>query len=170
MKNGLKISCNITINVIPKKYKCASNVEYKMFSIIYHIFCYDAWFYISHIILHIPRIYGAIHNIHHETPYLELNCDSTAKGHPVEHIIQPLGIFIPCLYYGINPTYFFISFLIITTRGLMRHDHRCTWIIGNHHLLHHKHPKYNFGEYWIDRMLGTLYPKSDEYIYGLIYT
>ncbi len=25
------------------------------------------------------------------------------------------------------------------------------------YLLHHKHPKYNFGEYWIDSIFGTLY-------------
>jgi sterol desaturase/sphingolipid hydroxylase (fatty acid hydroxylase superfamily) len=141
-----------------------------MFSIIFHVFCYDIWFYASHLVLHIPKIYGAIHNIHHSTPYLELNYDSTNKAHISEHIIQPLGIFIPCLYSGVKPAYFFASFVIIGTRGLMRHDHRCVWLIGNHHLLHHKYPKYNFGEYWIDWIFGTIYPNSDEYIYGKIYT
>jgi sterol desaturase/sphingolipid hydroxylase (fatty acid hydroxylase superfamily) len=141
-----------------------------MFSIIFHVFCYDIWFYASHLVLHIPKIYGAIHNIHHATPYLELNYDSTNKGHIAEHIIQPLGIFIPCFYSGVKPAYFFASFAIIGTRAMMRHDHRYVWLIGNHHLLHHKYPKYNFGEYWIDWIFGTLYPNSDEYIYGMIYT
>jgi sterol desaturase/sphingolipid hydroxylase (fatty acid hydroxylase superfamily) len=53
---------------------------------------------------------------------------------------------------------------------MMRHDDRFSWLIGNHHILHHKYPKYNFGEYWIDKMFGTLYPNKSEYIYGELYT
>ena len=26
---------------------------------------------------------------------------------------------------------------------MMRHDERCIFLIGNHHLLHHKYPNYN---------------------------
>ena len=38
-----------------------------------------------------------------------------------------------------------------------------------HHLLHHKHPSYNYGEYWIDLLCGTTYPNDEEYEYGMIY-
>jgi sterol desaturase/sphingolipid hydroxylase (fatty acid hydroxylase superfamily) len=51
----------------------------------------------------------------------------------------------------------------------MRHDERCIWLIGNHHILHHKYPQYNYGEYWLDKLFKTNYPKEDEYIKGLIY-
>ena len=63
-----------------------------------------------------------------------------------------------------------IASLMIAARGYMRHDHRYSFLIGNHHLLHHKNPKYNFGEYWIDSLFGTKYPNKYEYIYGKIYT
>jgi sterol desaturase/sphingolipid hydroxylase (fatty acid hydroxylase superfamily) len=53
---------------------------------------------------------------------------------------------------------------------MLRHDNRFSWLIGNHHLLHHKYVKYNFGEYWIDCLCGTNYPNQNEYIYGKIYT
>ena len=141
-----------------------------MWSIAFHILSYDVWFYASHIILHIPRVYGLIHYIHHATPIAELNYNSTHIAHSVENIIQPIGFFIPCFFIGVQPFAFVTSFVIIYTRGVMRHDHRFSWLIGNHHILHHKYPKYNFGEYWIDKMFGTLYPNKSEYIYGELYT
>ena len=52
---------------------------------------------------------------------------------------------------------------------MMRHDDRFTWLIGNHHLLHHKYPQYNYGEYWLDWLGGTLYPLREEAKQGLIY-
>jgi len=52
---------------------------------------------------------------------------------------------------------------------MLRHDNRFIWLIGNHHILHHKHPKYNFGEYWLDKLFQTDYPNLDEYEFGMIY-
>lgn len=51
----------------------------------------------------------------------------------------------------------------------MRHDHNFIWLIGNHHLLHHKNINYNFGEYWIDYLCNTKYPFEKDYKYGIIY-
>ena len=59
------------------------------------------------------------------------------------------------------------SLYFCSIRGFMRHDNRCIWLIGNHHILHHKYPNYNYGEYWIDSICGTLCPYKEEY--GLIY-
>jgi sterol desaturase/sphingolipid hydroxylase (fatty acid hydroxylase superfamily) len=52
---------------------------------------------------------------------------------------------------------------------MMRHDDRFTWLIGNHHLLHHKYPQYNYGEYWLDWLGGTLYPLREEAKQGWLY-
>lgn len=52
---------------------------------------------------------------------------------------------------------------------MLRHDHRFVWLIGNYHILHHKHNHYNFGEYWLDCLFKTNYPNKKEYVYGLIY-
>jgi sterol desaturase/sphingolipid hydroxylase (fatty acid hydroxylase superfamily) len=138
-----------------------------------HILCYDIWFYISHIVLHYKYIYF-IHKIHHAKQYSKLNYNDTFISHYIENIIQPLGIFIPFLFNQyIDYTSilsFLFAFFIIIIRGLMRHDHKCSWLIGNHHLLHHKYINYNFGEYWIDTICYTKYPNDNEYIYGKIYT
>ena len=135
-----------------------------------HILSYDVWFYISHLILHIPWMYKNIHYKHHNIEYKTMNFLDATTGHIIETVFQGIGIYIPLFFVPLQLSPFVIAYIFIGLRGGMRHDHRCSWLIGNHHLLHHKYPKYNFGEYWIDRMLGTLCPKSDEYIYGVIYT
>ena len=135
----------------------------------YHILCYDIWFYITHLILHLPRIYF-IHKIHHRKPYLQLKYSDTNEAHWIENVVQPIGILIPCFTHGFYVSPLIISFIIISIRGLMRHDDRFSWLMGNHHLLHHKYPNYNFGEYWIDKTCCTLCPHKHEYIYGNIYT
>jgi sterol desaturase/sphingolipid hydroxylase (fatty acid hydroxylase superfamily) len=131
--------------------------------ILFHIFCYDVWFYISHIALH-TRALGWIHKIHHQTPYETLTYKDTHVCHWIEGIIQPLGYFIPIAIYGVDKTNFSvmaISAVYICARGLARHDHRCVKWMGNHHLLHHKYPNYNYGEFWIDILCNTMYPDKD---------
>jgi sterol desaturase/sphingolipid hydroxylase (fatty acid hydroxylase superfamily) len=79
-----------------------------------------------------------------------------------------LDFLIP-LFYEINIYASIIAWIIIMFRGLARHDNRCSWLIGNHHILHHKYPKYNFGEYWLDLTFGTLCPEVNQYKRGIIY-
>ena len=140
-----------------------------MIIILLHIMCYDIWYYISHLFLHNQRLYF-IHKIHHKKLHLELNYLDSMKAHHIENIVQPLGIFFPCILYKTTITKFMVSFLFICFRAFMKHDKRASFLTGNHHLLHHNYPKYNFGEYWIDKCCGTLYPNENEYVYGKIYT
>jgi len=140
-----------------------------LFNFLAHIVCYDAWFYASHVILHVPSMYGWIHHIHHATPYRDLDFTSTHQGHWLEHAVQPLGIVLPFLVIKPDWIPFALAMSVVGLRGAMRHDHRFTYWIGNHHLLHHKYPRYNFGEYWIDACFGTLCPYVDDYEYGQLY-
>jgi hypothetical protein len=64
---------------------------------------------------------------------------------------------------------FLNSLIIVNIRGMLRHDVRYIWLIGNHHILHHKYPQYNFGEYWLDTLFDTRCPIVSEYKKGLIY-
>ena len=141
-----------------------------IFLIFLQILCYDLWFYASHIILHFRIFYSQIHNVHHHKLYNTLIFWDAYKGNHLESIIQSGGLFVPYLIIDIPLSYLFIAGFITNLRGLMRHDDRCSYLIGNHHLLHHKYPKYNYGEYWIDKMCGTLCPYKKDYIYGKIYT
>jgi sterol desaturase/sphingolipid hydroxylase (fatty acid hydroxylase superfamily) len=128
-----------------------------LFSILLHIVSYDLWFYITHYFLHTEYLYNKIHHIHHRVSYSNLKWYNTSDGHLLEHIIQGAGLFIPCLFY-LDMKSFCMSVLIIHIRGYLRHDDRASWLCGNHHILHHKYNKYNYSEYYIDYLFGSLSP------------
>lgn len=128
-------------------------------------FGYDIWFYISHILLH--EYFYKIHAYHH-TITNPVFLDAYV-GHVIEGPFQGLGVFLPYLLIDFNVLAFLVAIALINVRGMMRHDSRCNWLIGNHHFLHHKYPWSNFGEYWIDRLCGTLNANEDEYEDGLFY-
>lgn len=136
---------------------------------LWYILSYDIWFYISHVILHNPILYKTIHKEHHSVNYKLMTYIHTYSAHFAESPIQGLGVIFPFLL-DMNTHTLFYALILINLRGLLRHDHRFTWLIGNHHLLHHKYPCYNFGEYWLDTLFGTRYPNLNEYVFGLIYT
>jgi lathosterol oxidase len=138
-------------------------------SIIFFIFSYDIWFYISHIFLHNIFLYKNIHRIHHSINYENINYKDTYIGHFIEGSFQGLGFLFPLFFIDLNLYIIFISLILINIRGMLRHDKRFIWLIGNHHILHHKYPRYNFGEYWLDKLFRTNYPNINEYDYGLIY-
>jgi sterol desaturase/sphingolipid hydroxylase (fatty acid hydroxylase superfamily) len=143
--------------------------------VIAHIIGYDIWFYWIHRILHQSFWYKTVHKIHHQIPYKQMNYTHTNIGHMFENIVQPLGICIPFFFitsdsYICTISSFSISLVFTYARGLMRHDHYFTYWFGNHHLLHHKYPNYNYGEYWLDLLFYTHYPHSHEYIHGILYT
>jgi len=135
---------------------------------LFHVLCYDVWFYAIHVVLHNNRFY-IIHKLHHETPHNLLTYRDTNIGHYVENMIEPLGIIIPFFITKCSLAAFLYAVIFTHIRGHLRHDNRCSWLVGNHHILHHKHRRYNFGEYWIDTLCGTRYPDENEYIYGCIY-
>ena len=138
-------------------------------SIIFFILSYDIWFYISHIILHNIYFYKNIHRFHHSINYETIDYKDTYRGHFFEGPFQGIGFLFPLFFIDLNLYAIFISLLLINTRGMLRHDKRFIWLIGNHHILHHKYPRYNFGEYWLDKLFRTNYPNINEYEYGMIY-
>jgi sterol desaturase/sphingolipid hydroxylase (fatty acid hydroxylase superfamily) len=134
--------------------------------ILYFILCYDVWFYISHVVLH-SKNFWLIHKEHHtktEPRFLD-----TYVGHWLETVFQSVGYFFPILFTNYTWTDAIVALCFLNVRGMMRHDDRCVPLIGNHHLLHHKHPNYNFGEYWMDTLCGTRYPIDQEYRRGWLY-
>ena len=112
------------------------------------------------------------HKLHHSK--IVPKAPDTYLASPIETIFQGVGVFFPSLYLQItNPVdldFLIITLFLINIRGMMAHDHRFVWLIGNHHLLHHKYNNCNYGQFYIDYMLGTCHPRKEEYRYGLIYT
>jgi sterol desaturase/sphingolipid hydroxylase (fatty acid hydroxylase superfamily) len=137
-----------------------------MLLILFSVLSYDIWFYISHVVLHNSTCYR-FHKQHHRK--LVPNFIDTYDASLVESTFQGIGMFFPALVYNYTLLQWAAVLLLLNTRGMMRHDGRWVFLIGNHHLLHHKHKEWNFGEYWIDSLCGTRYPNESEYRYGLIY-
>jgi sterol desaturase/sphingolipid hydroxylase (fatty acid hydroxylase superfamily) len=134
-----------------------------MIHLVLSVISYDIWFYISHVLLH-TYLYK-FHKIHHLQE--ELRWPDTYVAHWMEGPFQGVGMFFPyllCKYTWLD-TFAILAFLNI--RGMMRHDGRFIWIVGNHHLLHHKHQGYNYGNYWIDALFGTQYPRLKAYRSGI---
>jgi lathosterol oxidase len=140
-----------------------------IFGILSHILCYDVWYYVSHICLHHKSLYW-IHKRHHETHPMNLTYKDAHHTHILETIVQPLGVFVPCFFYKFSTTSVTIAYIIIIIRGATHHDGRFSWLKGNHHILHHRYPCYNYGEYWLDTLFGTRCPIQRQYIYGKLYT
>jgi len=156
-----------------------------MFNILLSVFCYDIWFYASHILLHHPYFY-CYHYIHHQhgdggsdstsmyisdrgERYVIPTAMDTYKGHWSEGPFQGLGALVPWTFLEVSWFDFAIVLVLLNVRGMMRHDQRFVWLIGNHHLLHHQFPRYNYGEYWLDSLFGTRYPDEAAYKRGLVY-
>ena len=134
-----------------------------MFIYLLHLVCYDLWFYLTHICLHNIHLYK-YHKFHHLAMHNDLTYNDAFTGHIIEYPIQTVGIFIPNIVIEFNFRAALCVYIFVTIRTYLYHDHRCSWLLGNHHLLHHKLPKYNFGEYWIDSIFGTLYVPNNRKI------
>ena len=140
-----------------------------MIHIFLFILSYDVWFYLSHLILHNKTVYKIIHKYHHSIDHNIIKYKDTYVGHFVESPLQGMGVAIPLLFIKFNLHIFLCSLLIINIRGMLRHDVRSIWLIGNHHILHHKYPQCNYGEYWLDTLFGTCCPNRNEYVFGMVY-
>jgi sterol desaturase/sphingolipid hydroxylase (fatty acid hydroxylase superfamily) len=121
-----------------------------------HILGYDLWFYVSHRLLH-TRLLTRFHGIHHQRPrpmWLD-----TYHGHWTEGPFQSAGFLLP-LAFGIwSWPAALVGVAATTLRGCARHETRLAPWLGNHHLLHHLSPSYNYGEFWLDTLCGTRVPE-----------
>jgi lathosterol oxidase len=137
-----------------------------MLGIIFYILGYDIWFYISHILLHSDLLWK-YHKIHHKIIYPKWT--DTYTGHLLEGPFQSMGFLVPLLFIEFSLIEFIIAYIFVNVRGMMRHDDRTVWLIGNHHLLHHTYFNCNYGEYWLDWLFGTSIKDRNKVEKGLIY-
>jgi len=130
-----------------------------LFSLVIYIFTYDLLYYFMHKLLHTQYLYQTIHKKHHLKHYTTLTYTDAYMGHVVEKGMDVCIIFIPNLLLTRPVSLYDMCIIIafIVSRGCMKHDKRWEWLVGRHHLLHHKHPHYNYGEYWMDYICGSAY-------------
>jgi hypothetical protein len=130
----------------------------------FFVFCYDVWFYFSNVLIHNFMV-----EYHKEQPIHYYTYKYEYYFHLL--VFQSLGLLIPFMKLRTSAIWAPINFVsavgYVTIRGKLRQNNRFVWLVGNHHLLHHKYPHYNFGEIWLDELFDTDYPEKNEYIYGL---
>ena len=146
-------------------------VTYFLIQIVLLVVIHDAWFYWTHRLLHIKKIYTLVHARHHysvnPTPYAGLSF------HPLETIldgaIMPIIIFIIPLHPLAILTWFVIMIFHVTYIHIgfefmpyWWHKNPLTkWFVTpTHHNIHHgpKGMNTNMGLYFIfwDKVMGTL--------------
>ena len=124
-----------------------------MKEIFFYILYYDIFYYLTHRLLHTKYFYF-IHKVHHNKivpkyyDYYNINI--------IEIPITSVGLILALYIYKIFIFQLFISLLFIHIRGILQHDEKFIYLIGDHHLKHHKYFKCNYGEYWLDYIFNTL--------------
>jgi len=123
-----------------------------MLLFLFHILSYDVLFYMTHLLLHKKEFYW-IHKKHHENvdpTYLD-----TYHDHWLESPIQTSGFLIPYMFLEFDPIQTSCALVVLNIRGMLAHDPRGSFLVGDHHLVHHKLSNCNYGQYWIDYLMNT---------------
>lgn len=156
-----------------------AGIGYLFLSVIAIIIAHDAYFYWTHRLMHLPRLYPYFHRTHHRsvtpTPFAAYAFDIPEAL--LMAAFTPLWLlFVPMHGLGL---FLFMAFMII--RNVMGHagvelmprslaDSRWFgWINATtHHDLHHATFHHNYGLYftWWDRMMGTEHPAYREKLRG----
>ena len=124
-----------------------------MLYIISTIISYDVWFYISHLLLHTKTLWF-IHKEHH-TRFEPVYYDAYV-GHYLESPFQSIGFLVPFAFFPLDVQQVILVLIYLNARGMMRHDSRFAFIVGEHHIDHHRYGNCNYSEWWIDALCGTL--------------
>ncbi|MGA8903153.1 sterol desaturase family protein [Bradyrhizobium sp.] len=156
-----------------------AGVGYLVLSVVAIIVAHDAYFYWTHRLMHLPRLYPYFHRTHHRsvapTPFAAYAFDIPEAF--LMAAFTPLWLlFVPMHGLGL---FLFMAFMIV--RNVMGHagvelmpralaDSRWFgWINATtHHDLHHATFHHNYGLYftWWDRMMGTEHPRYREQLRG----
>jgi sterol desaturase/sphingolipid hydroxylase (fatty acid hydroxylase superfamily) len=136
------------------------------------VLLHDAYFYWSHRLLHIPRIFKWVHKLHHKSynpsPFTSYSFDTS------EAIVHAIFLPLILVIIPLHPVVLFFFTMHMMLRNAIGHcgyeifpatkagKPLWDWMTTvTHHDLHHAHAGYNLGLYftWWDRWMGTEHPK-----------
>ena len=138
------------------------------------VFMHDTYFYWGHRLMHHPKIYRYVHQVHHRST--NPSPCASLYFHPFEAIIEFGIIFVFIFtipYHPISIVMFYTYQLFINVMGHLSIELFSSkladgnaWFLKfhnsiTHHNLHHKHFNYNYGLYfniW-DTLMGTVDPE-----------
>ena len=126
------------------------------FFVLMSIISYDIWFYFIHRLFHHKKMY-LYHKKHHIKTHPTWK--DTFLADKLENTIMGIGSLLPALYFNDYYLETAIASTICFGRGILHHDERFIFMVGDHHLIHHKTFNHNYGEKWIDVLFGTDYKK-----------
>jgi len=141
---------------------------YLIFSFALMVFLHETYFYFTHRWMHWPRVFRAVHLVHHQsrnpTPF------ASFSFHPWEALVEAAALPLILLAVPAHPIAI-LSFLLFMTvlgvtnhlgyeiypAGSARHWFGKWWIGPTHHTQHHETVRGNYGLYFTfwDRLLGT---------------
>jgi Delta7-sterol 5-desaturase len=173
---GLLISAMNKIG-ITQFYKQISDYGWSYFwlSVVIMIFLHDTYFYWAHRLMHHPKIYRHVHQIHHQsinpTPW------AAFSFHPIEGFIEAGIVPLIVLIMPVHGAALFVFILFSTILNVLGHlgfelypkgFTKNKWLWWNntstHHNMHHSLFNCNYGLYfnfW-DRIMNTNHEKYHE--------
>jgi lathosterol oxidase len=151
------------------------STAYLVFSVFAFIFIHDAYFYWSHRLMHVKKIYPYVHLIHHKsinpTPW------AAFAFHPIEAVMQVLILPVMVFLIPLHPiaiiTWGFYQLALnigghlgfeVFRKGFTQRIVGKWHNTSTHHNMHHKYVNCNYGLYfniW-DRIMGTNHARYTE--------
>jgi len=122
----------------------------------FYIVYYDIFYYFLHRLLHTKYLYS-IHKIHHIKNIPDYY--DYYNIHVLELSFTSIGLIFAIYLYKLYIYQLLYAIIFINVRGILIHDNQFIYLVGDHHLIHHKYYKCNYGEYWLDYIFGTVYNK-----------
>ena len=122
----------------------------------FYIVYYDIFYYFLHRLLHTKYLYS-IHKIHHIKNIPDYY--DYYNIHILEVPFTSIGLIFAIYLYKLYIYQLLYAIVFINVRGILIHDNQFIYLVGDHHLIHHKYYKCNYGEYWLDYIFGTVYKK-----------
>lgn len=137
-------------------------------SLLAYLFAQDSWFYWTHRAMHAPRLFKAMHKVHHDSR--PPTAWTAMSFHPIESLtgalLIPALVFVVPVHIGVLALVLGIATIMGVTNHMgweifpraIVHSRFGGWVItASHHERHHEDYQCNFGLYfriW-DRLCGT---------------
>ena len=125
---------------------------------------HELYFYFTHVWMHQPRVFKAVHQIHHRS--VKPSPFASFSFHPYETLVHAAFLPVMVLILPLHPLTLIAYMTLMTLAAVSNHSGfevlhpkflRKFLISGEHHNAHHKHYTCNFGLYFclIDQIFKT---------------